>query len=236
MRNISSVAALLTLAVFAACDTASTGPTGLAPVVAAAPGNGNGGGPPGGGGDGDGTVFTATLRDADTDGIVSDGQGTYTDGVDDVTVTINSDGQFFLQTRQSAVRALDIRVEDALGAALFDGLVPANLQTRNISNEGGVDLRALAVGESTAVPVRVGWFDGGVQYRLRFGRECRENVVVAEEMGVVTRTADNTWTVANGPSGRLCMNDTQGTNNPNDDTTSEVIGVTSPFELTVVEQ
>lgn len=187
---------------------------------------------------------TATLRDASGDGLTSDGLGIYTNDVDDVLIHITDEGQIYFRTDGTRIdgtpdsRKVSILVNDASGAPLFDGLADHALQTRRLSEPGGVDVYSLEVGESRDVPVRIRWQDGTVTYTLRFGRDCVENVDIPEEMGRVTRVGSNPgrWTIENGPYGRLCTGDDRGTKRPNDNVSMEYLGVTAPFEVTISDE
>lgn len=187
---------------------------------------------------------TATLRDASGDGLTSDGLGIYTNEIDDVLIHITDEGQIYFRTDGTRIdgtpdsRKVSILVRDASGAPLFDGLADHALQTRRLSEPGGVDVYSLEVGESRDVPVRIRWQEGTVTYTLRFGRDCVENVDIPEEMGRVTRVGSHPgrWIVENGPYGRLCTGDDRGTKRPNDNVSMEYLGVTAPFGVTISDE
>lgn len=221
MRNISPVAALLALTVFAACDAAPTDPMDLAPVVAPAPG-GNGKG--GGGGGNDGPANSLGLADRVGDGVFSDDGSAYVDGSQRVSVGIDDQGLgMLLETREKG-RTIERRLCHDLGSPatiqsasdlqefetqasaigpISNLCVDVRLQTKRHAWGGSV--LDMAIGETgqaagTIYLLEVGAPDGpqdSFQWRLQFatdGRMMDEEGRVGEGL-CLTRDSATQWTV-----------------------------------------
>ncbi len=175
---------------------------------------------------------SATFRDADDDGVQSDG------GVGPYDAVILAIGNLMLDARVDIPRTLCFDFDGQLGAPLFDGedafCDDGYLTTADPALEGG--LPAMEVGSTMTTFGQVTWVkqdDAGKGYNwfLRFGMDCERADVGADRL-TVTHTTETTWTLETPPGAHawLCKLPTKGR-----PVISEAGEFSMPFKLTLVK-
>ncbi|MDX1395895.1 MAG: hypothetical protein R3195_16040 [Gemmatimonadota bacterium] len=217
---LTGAAILLT----AGCGEPDVGSNLAGPTVSLAKGGEPG--PPGGGGGGGGgggdIPLSITFRDAAADGLSSDGQGAYEDGVAFVSAQINdptrgsasSHGTLAFRPadtkkNQTPIRLVDVRVTSPDGSqVLFEGSADTRFSTFN-DPEGGspADFTQITDGASQAMVLRVLWDVGSGLQTLRFGRDC-DAVLVPQNRVTVTNLSSPpdpwSWRVESAGPAILC--------------------------------
>jgi hypothetical protein len=156
--------------------------------------------------------LTLTLRDAATDGIVSDaqvraGDPTYIDGIDDVRANITGVGGYlFLDVRVPATRQLCLDFHGQAGA-------PYSIVCDNgyaTTNTGDPELLGMGVGTTATTRFGVVWVKDGYNWSLKFGKDCGVNIL-PDRRASVTRVDGATWVIES-PSTRafLCRSSVSG--------------------------
>ena len=147
----------------------------------------------------------ATLRDADGDGVQSDGAGAYPSEIDEI-------GNLFLDARVATERRVcfdfagqpGAPAEDVSGVDLCDN---AWITTFDTAESGG--LQAMGLGATKPVRLGVSWVKDRYNWSLAFGRDCLSGDLIPEDLAVATATGPDSWEV-DGLRATLCRIPTKG--------------------------
>jgi hypothetical protein len=173
-----------------------------------------------------GTALQITMRDQSGDAVLSDGSGTYEEGVDGVGAHINGPtGNLMLNVTSSPSRRI------GYSTSAGSGLSNARLYTNTHTNPGGnsaCGLAGMVVGStgSAAVGFEL-WQSPPKAEVIHYGKRCDGSLNAATR--VVTTHADaDTWTIT-GVSGVHCRPRPRGS-------ALDSVGVAGPFQMTLVRQ
>lgn len=161
----------------------------------------------------------ASLRDADGDGVRSDGEGTYPAEIDAI-------GNLFLDARVATERRVCFDFTGQPGApdpAVFCD--NAWITTFDPAESGG--LQTMGLGGTKPVRLGVSWVKDRFNWSLAFGRDCLSRELLPVDLAVATATG-GAWEVE-GARATLCRSPTKG--KPR----TEFVGsFTLPVHLTLV--
>ena len=151
--------------------------------------------------------------------INSDDKGSYTDGVDNVKAVLDQYGNFIFDTNNSRKSAIRYIVHDF--SRLFregTGPAPAPDPKRNFhfatikskfATGDHIMIQRMGVNEKQCLALGSGYgllSDPKLSARLSFHRGQEDNNTSPTAYAVVTRTGENTWTMAPGGADGTCRN------------------------------
>jgi hypothetical protein len=210
------VAGLIALATMVACGTEPTSTTSsrIGEVSLAKPVNCN-----------SPANLVITMRDQAGDAVLSDGGGSYAEGVDGVGAHLNGiNGNLMLTVQETTARTIGWSTSASTGQS------NDRLYTNSHTNPGGDNacgLFGMVVGSTGSAALGFELWQGNREDIIHFGKSCSGSADASTRVTTAHPDA-NTWTIT-GTSGRHCRANTQGNG-------YSQVGTAGPFQLTLVRQ
>jgi hypothetical protein len=171
------------------------------------------------------TNLVITMGDATGDALLSDGGGSYAEGVDGVGAHFSDvNGNLLLMVQESATRR--IGYSTSVGSGLSDD----RLYTNSHTNPGGTNacgLDGMLVGSTGSAVVSFELAQGNRQDIVHYGKLCSGSADAATRV-TTTHGDANSWTIT-GTSGRHCRANAKGNG-------YSQVGTAGAFSLTLVRQ